>query len=155
MGNEWRKNYPSNWEQIRRRRLKLAKGRCECRGRCGTDNHGQKRCPNVFKLNAAHLCRPGWPRPRVGPCWPPCGKISHIRMMCPRCHAGYDGRILLTRDEREIAELQAEPPSHVLEDLTLLDAWIFRHDYDVFSGVKFPYPMAGSHERLIELLFPF
>lgn len=105
-----RELYGDGWEVFSERiRFKRAKGRCECRGECGSEHETAHkttgRCPrrhgNLIPggarkviLTTAHLCNDH-----------ACRDDSHVRAMCQRCHLNLDRHhharnASLTRDRK-------------------------------------------------------
>ena len=87
-----RSNYPPNWEDLRATKLRESEGQCQCEGECGLHRTtpGPRRCierngqpaqyaNGLIVLTTAHLCH----NTR-------CADLTHLKMMCPRCHIRYD-----------------------------------------------------------------
>jgi hypothetical protein len=90
----WDKShYPPNWPEVRQACLERSEGRCECCGECGLHrtHPGPRRCverqhePALWArgkivLTTAHMCD----------CIPLCGDVTHLKMLCQRCHLRVD-----------------------------------------------------------------
>ena len=87
-----RKDYPPNWEDLRATKRRESGGRCQCEGECGLHrtHPGPRRCSErqgflavwargIIVLTTAHLCHDT-----------KCADLTHLKMMCPRCHIRYD-----------------------------------------------------------------
>lgn len=85
--------YPPEWPAIRAACLLRAQEQCECLGECGLHctHPGPRRCveqqhmPALWArgrivLTTAHLCQ----------CDPLCGLLTHLKMLCQRCHLRLD-----------------------------------------------------------------
>lgn len=88
---EMRDHYPKDWKFISQViRFDRAGGRCECRGQCGANPHGEGRCEarnnrphpltgSPVVLTVAHLDHD-----------PSHNEPSNLLAMCQRCHLAYD-----------------------------------------------------------------
>ena len=94
---ENRARYPKDWSKISRRiRFVRAKGRCECRGECGSSSHLQNQGWGNERCDAQH----GEPHPDTGSTvvltvahldhTPEHCDDENLRAMCQRCHLAYD-----------------------------------------------------------------
>lgn len=83
--------YPSAWKAIRAAVLARAHGRCEgtpLHPDCDAHNYdAHPETGSLVILTTAHLCR----------CEPKCGELSHLRMLCQRCHLSLDRTIHVLR----------------------------------------------------------
>ena len=82
----WRRSeYPAEWDTVIRPVL-LARAENRCEGSpaypgCRVVNHqSHPETGSMVVLTMAHLCR----------CEPKCGELTHLRLLCQRCHLTLD-----------------------------------------------------------------
>ena len=98
---ENKKRYPPDWKAISRRiRFDRAKGRCECRGECGTAHRSPHYLGNVVVVVDRCGARNREPHPVTGSRvvltvahldhTPENCDEGNLKAMCQRCHLSYD-----------------------------------------------------------------